>query len=145
MIPQKNIRFYYCGIILSSSIALLISFGLIEDSFPLDFWAPMILPFLIVYSLLFFIKNRVIKAILIIPELLWTLFVPTIVFLLEDYDFGEYIPELILLIINIFLRLLVLFNLFTFKNKKVLLIILSILIPVLIYSYGTTDYLSVGF
>ena len=101
--------------------------------------------FLPIYSVLNHIKSKSIKAFLIAGELLWITFISFVGFWFEYYKMGEYLFPLFLLLINILFRLISFANLYTYKNKMLVAISLSILIPILIYWYGTTDHLSIGF
>ena len=141
MTSIKKVNRNHIGVIMCSLIAIVWVYG-VED---FGAYILLLFFFLPIYSFLNRIKFKPVKVFLIIGELLWLLFIGFFVFWLENYKAGEYLYPLSLFIINVLFRVLSFLDLYSFKHKTLIGIILSFLIPILIYWYGTTDHLSIGF
>ena len=112
-------------------------------SYTFDFYLLLTtLPFLI-YLLFFLIKNSTFRKIFIILEGIYVLFLFFIVLTLSNYDLGEYLLELILIITHTFIRILSFLLVSQSKKPITKAFLVSLFISIGIYLYGTTEYLRI--
>jgi hypothetical protein len=100
------------------------------------------IPFLI-YIVFFWVRNPVFRKIFIALEGIYMLLLFFVVLTLSNYNPGEYLLELFLLITHSFVRLYGF--LIVSKSKHALLkaVIVSIIISFSLYFYGSTEYLRI--
>lgn len=100
------------------------------------------IPFLI-YVVFFWVQNPIFRKIFITLEGIYVLSLFFVVLTLSNYNPGEYLLELFLLITHSFVRLFSLFIVSQYKNPLLKAVILSLIIGLSLYFYGSTEYLRI--
>lgn len=137
---EKKARIGFLMVVLFS---LLTAIFIQIESYTFDFYLFLTTLSFVVYLLFFLIQNITFRKIFIILEGIYVLFYFFIVLTLSNYELGEYLLEFFLLISHTFIRIVSFLIVSQSQNPFIKAIILSLLLAIVIYLYGSTEYLRI--
>ncbi|MBC9795083.1 hypothetical protein [Sinomicrobium weinanense] len=135
---QNALNPYFYTVIVASALTVIL---LTSTNADLDWSLAWIFSGFLLYIPLLFIKNRILRGIVIAAEYLFLLFIFWLFMMLARYEPGEELASLALFIAHSLIRLFLFLKVAGSRYALFLAIVFTLLISIPVYWYGTTDYL----